>query len=222
MATKGNTSREDLMGSLDGPSWTARAKSAERMATLYCQGRLDASTRRVAEDSFRVLRYDGEVVVRRLVAECLKQASHLPRDIAVALATDKAEIAAPFLTHSPVLADHDLLAIVRDHPGPHRLAIARRQPLSAQVSDGLCRCGDPDVVLAVLANDHAAIADVTYHFLLDQQPSPPGLHEAITRRKLLPIGLGERLRGARALPQDAAIRAGATMQEFPGTDLALS
>src|SRR5438445_7948647 len=51
-------SREELLRSLDGPSWTARAKGAERIAELYCRGGLDGATRRIAEDAFRVLRWD--------------------------------------------------------------------------------------------------------------------------------------------------------------------
>jgi uncharacterized protein (DUF2336 family) len=189
-------SREDLLRVADGPSWTVRAKSAERIAALYCCGSLDLATRRVAEDSFRVLRHDGEALVRRLLAECLKQAAGLPRDIAYALATDKAEIAAPFLARSPTLTDRDLLAILRDHPGPHRLAIAHREGLSGQLSDALCRCGEDDVTLAVLANESATIDDATLHWLLDRQPSRTRMHEAVARRKLLPIGIAEHLRGA--------------------------
>jgi len=189
-------SREDLLRSLDGPSWTARAKSAERIAELYRRGGLDGATRRIAEDAFRVLRWDGEALVRRLLAECLKDAAGLPRDIAMTLATDKAEIATPFLVHSPSLSDRDLIAVVVDNTGPHRIAIARRKPLSATVADALCRCGEDEATLAVLANDEAVVEAETLHWLLDREPLPEGLTEAITRRKLLPIGIGERLRGA--------------------------
>ena len=56
------------MRAIDAPSWAARAKSAERIAALYCRPGLDPATRRVAEEAFRVLRYDSEAVVRRLAA----------------------------------------------------------------------------------------------------------------------------------------------------------
>ena len=155
------------MRAIDAPSWAARAKSAERIAALYCRSGLDPATRRVAEEAFRVLRYDSEAVVRRLLAECLKDAPHLPRDIAMSLATDAAEVAAPFLAHSPALGERDLIAILRDHPGPYRMAVARRQPLSEAVADALCRCGDRTVVLAVLGNEAAMIGEATLHAVLD-------------------------------------------------------
>ena len=182
------------MRAIDAPSWAARAKSAERIAALYCRPGLDPATRRVAEEAFRVLRYDSEAVVRRLLAECVKDAPHLPRDIAMSLATDVAEVAAPFLAHSRALGERDLIAILRDHPGPYRMAVARRQPLCEPVADALCRCGDRAVVLAVLGNEAAMVGEATLHVVLDNAGDAGDIHEAVAHRKLLPIGIGERLR----------------------------
>jgi uncharacterized protein (DUF2336 family) len=189
------TTRDALMRSIDAPSWAARAKSAERIAALYCRPGLDPATRHVAEEAFRVLRYDSEAVVRRLLAECLKDAPHLPRDIAMSLATDVAEVAAPFLAHSPALCERDLIAILRDNPGPYRMAVARRPLVSEAVADALCRCGDRAVVLAVLGNAAAMIGEATLHVVLDDAGDVAEVHEAVAHRKLLPIGIGERLRG---------------------------
>jgi uncharacterized protein (DUF2336 family) len=183
---------ETLLTSLDEASWTARAKCAERVAALYCQGRLDAIERGLAEETFRLLCYDGEIVVRRLLAECLKRVPRLPRDIALPLATDKSEIAVPFIEDSPSLADRDLLTILRDHPGPHRTAIAARQRISEQVSDALCRCDDPTTATTVLANRGADVAPATLHWLLDTRPERAIL-EAIACRRMLPLSVGERL-----------------------------
>jgi uncharacterized protein (DUF2336 family) len=197
LAITEETTPDDLLRLLDGPNWTERAKSVERIAALYCDGGLDTATQRRTEDAFRALRYDGEDLIRRLLAECLKDAAHLPRDIAFSLATDKPEIAAPFLVHSPALADRDLIAVLRDHAGPHRLAVTRRQTLSTQVSDAVCRCGSSEAILALLSNDGAAVSEATLHWLLEEAPVGAGVVEAIARRKLLPIGIGERLRGGR-------------------------
>jgi len=186
-------SPETFLTSLDEVNWTARAKCAERVAALYCQDRLDAAERGLAEETFRLLCYDGEIVIRRLLAECLKRAPHLPRDIALPLATDKSEIAVPFIEDSPSLADRDLLVILRDHPGPHRVAIAGRQQVSEQVSDALCRCDDGTTATMVLANHGAALSPATLHWLLDERPER-NILEAIARRRRLPLAIGERLR----------------------------
>src|SRR5258707_4177345 len=143
---------QDLLRALDAPSLAVRAKHAERLAPMYCRGMLNAAERTIAEEAFRLLRYDSEILVRRLLAECLKHAPALPRDIALALATDQAEIAVPFIEDSPALGEHDLLAILHDYPGAHRLAIARRRALPERVSDALRRCGDAAPVTATLAH----------------------------------------------------------------------
>src|SRR5579885_118934 len=177
---------------LEGQSWTARAKGVERLAALYCAGTLGPAARRAAEDAFRALRFDAEVLVRRVLAECLKTAPRLPRDIAFRLATDKPEVAAPFLEHSPSLPEWDLLAVAREHPGRHRLAIARRRPLTPALPGAPRRCGDLDLTLAVLDNDTARIGEATLAYLLEQ-PSGATLQAAIARRQLMPIQIGGRL-----------------------------
>jgi uncharacterized protein (DUF2336 family) len=192
LANKYELPPEAFLTSLDEANWIARAKCAERVAALYCQGRLDAIERDLAEETFRLLCYDGEIVVRRLLAECLKRVPSLPRDIALPLATDKSEIPVPFIADSPSLADADLLVILRDHPGPHRIAIAARQRLSEPVSDALCRYGDTMTTTMVLDNHGATIAPATLHWLLDKRPERPVL-EAIGRRRGLPLVAGERL-----------------------------
>jgi len=81
-------SRDDLLKSLDELNWIGRAKCAERIAALYCGGALDGAARRIAEDVFRVLHYDSEILVRRLLAECLKQSHLLPGDVALQSAAE--------------------------------------------------------------------------------------------------------------------------------------
>ena len=72
----------------------------------------EKALRFAAEDAFRVLRFDGEPLVRRVLSDCLKRAAGLPRDIALALAYDKIEVAEPMLEHSPALTDDDLIRII--------------------------------------------------------------------------------------------------------------
>ncbi len=194
-------SREALPLSLEETNWTARAKSAERLIALYCQDTLDAAERRLAEETFRLLCYDGEILVRRLLAECLKREPHLPRDIALALANDKSDVAVPFIEESPTLGDRDLLAILRDHPGPHRLAIARRATITAALSDALCRCGDPAIIFALLANHGAALSPATLHWLLDRRAGHAVLQaavlQAIACRRPPPSTAGEEIKDMR-------------------------
>jgi uncharacterized protein (DUF2336 family) len=182
-------SREEILRLIESSSWTARAKGAAELAAAYCSGKLASETRRNVEDAFRILRFDAEVLVRRLLAECLKNARGLPRDIAMRLATDRADVAAPFLAHTPSLKEWDLLAILKEHPGAHRLAIAQRQRLGAELAEALCRCGEPEIVLATLENEAASIDPAILDALAADADQT--IADAITRRRARPSAPSE-------------------------------
>jgi uncharacterized protein (DUF2336 family) len=156
----------DLLHVAGGPSWAERAKATGKLASAYVAGALGETERLAAEELFRELAHDGDTVVRRLLAEWLKDAPSLPRDVALALAMDCPEVATPILAHSEVLEPEDLLRVIREHPGAHRAAIARRLALAAEVVDALCRCGDERAVATLLQNERAHVPDPTLDWLL--------------------------------------------------------
>lgn len=116
------------------PSWTARAKTIEGVAARYVDDAIDAREYAVALDLFRLARFDAEPLVRRVLAETLKHATALPRDIVRGIVADIAEVSAPFLACSPLLAADDLAAIAASGSPAQRAAIARRSRLPRHVS----------------------------------------------------------------------------------------
>jgi uncharacterized protein (DUF2336 family) len=119
-------------------SWTARAKAVARVATSYVEGAYDAAGKAVALDLLRLALYDAEPLVRRVLAESIKYARDLPRDLVRALAFDIPEVSAPFLTASPLLGDDELMAIATSGASVQRAAIAGRPRLSPCVANVLC------------------------------------------------------------------------------------
>jgi uncharacterized protein (DUF2336 family) len=115
-------------------SWTMRAKVIDRVATRYVDHALAPAERPVALELFRLALADGEKTVRRILAESLKNAATLPRDIVDALAQDAPEVSAPFLAASPLLAEDDLIAIATSGTGAQREAIACRAKLSERLA----------------------------------------------------------------------------------------
>lgn len=169
---------------LETPCWAVRAKDADRLASRYAEGALGPAERREAEQAFRWLRYDGEVWVRRVVVDALKAVSFLPPDIALLYAGDLAEVAVPVIEHSPVLRERDLMAVLRDHPGEHRVAIARRPGLPSRVAEAICRSGESAAVKALLGNAAAEIPTPALRYLLDRRGECPGVAQALARRLL--------------------------------------
>lgn len=204
--------REVIGRLIEETSWTARAKSLERLAAHYAEGGLDAAEWRDANDAFRVVLYDAEPLVRLVLAETVKFAPDLPRDILLALARDTGSVATPILEHSRLLGDEDLLPIVERHAPAHRLAIAGRRALSTRLAAALCRQGERPAILRLLANDGAAISEASLHALLDRFADQPAVTNAIARRRLLPrsvaLRLGAPLQGAANAPAPVLNRTG--------------
>lgn len=190
-----NLAREAIGRLIEEASWTERAKSLERLAARYAEGGLDAAEWREANDVFRVVLYDAEPLVRRVLAETVKFVPDLPRDILLALARDLATVATPILEQSRLLGDEDLLPIVERHSAGHRLAIAGRRALSPRVAAALCRHGDRAAILRLLSNDGAAIGEGALHALLDRFAEDRAVTDAIARRRLLPRSVALRLSG---------------------------
>src|SRR5260370_14247571 len=119
--------REIIADLIEQASWTARAKSLERIGTRFAEGALEEVEWHALTDAFRIALYDAEPLVRRVLAESVKTAADLPQDVLLALARDVAGVAAPVLEHSPLLSEEELLPIVLNGSTAHRFAAARRR-----------------------------------------------------------------------------------------------
>jgi len=149
-------------GMPDGGSVPVKIASALRAANDFNRDDATNLQRNQAIDLFRVLARDPDVPVRRALAEALGDNPLIPHDVAATLAADVAEVALPMLQHSLVLADEDLLEIVRDGSASHCHAIARRDQVSPGVAHALFETRSEQVLLALVRNPGADIAEATY------------------------------------------------------------
>ena len=168
-------SPEDVNRLAQDPSPENRAAIADRLARQY-EPSMAPAERNLAETIFRALLRDVEVRVRAALAESLKFNPAVPRDVAVALARDVAEVATPILRHSEVLPDEDLLQIIAEASVEHRVAVAGREDVSETIADALVDAGE------------TTLADVIDAFGDDERVADP-----MARRKWLPLSISERL-----------------------------
>jgi len=185
--------REVIIQLIEETSWTERAKLVERLGTRFSAGGLAAAEWHAITDAFRVALFDSEPLVRRVLAESVKLANDLPRDILLSLARDTAAVAIPVLEHSVRLSDLDLLPLVERGSPAHRFAIAGRRQLSRRIAEALCAAGERPVLLRVLSNNGAALGEAALHQLLDRFADHPEIAETIGHRRLLPVSVGARL-----------------------------
>ena len=141
--------KEDVARLINDSSSDTRAEVAGKVAREVDGAALTAEERKIAEDILRVLSRDAAIRVRQALSEELKQSKNLPHDVAVALARDVESVSLPVLSHSLVLTDADLIAIVRDGGAAKQVAIAARNPVSAGVAEAIVDADQP-IALATL------------------------------------------------------------------------
>ena len=168
---------------LEASDWVGRAKAADAVAAWFCRDQLDDEERAWAEECFRLIRLDGELLVRRVLAEGLKRAALLSRETLLLFAGDHAEVAAPLIECSPVLGDPDLLRILREESPAHRLAVARRSQLSATVSLLILASGDERLIATLLQNPGATIPEEALVALARTRPLRPAVAAALAQRR---------------------------------------
>lgn len=178
--------------SKDG-SPVARAEVAETVGRAIDAGALAESERRLANDIVRRLAVDVERQVRETLAQAVRRTPDLPHDVAMTLARDIASVATPVLSESSVLTDSDLVNLVSGDDETKQLAVAGRPALSEAVADALVAHGSESVVVAVVSNPGAALAEPTLDLALDRFPDSERVHAPMIERDTLPVAVAERL-----------------------------
>ena len=139
-------SHADVARLLAEPSPSTRAEIAGKLGPELDSPMLAPHELELAQDIVRILAKDVETGVRAALAQSVRSARNLPRDAALRMADDVESVALPILSHSLVLTDEDLIAIVRRASGPKQAAVAARPVVSERLSDTLVTCGDEAAV----------------------------------------------------------------------------
>jgi uncharacterized protein (DUF2336 family) len=129
-----------------------RADAASALARVYLYSGLTSSRRDEIGIVLTALLDDRCAMVRRAVAEAMSGAIGAPRHVAVALANDQSDVAAPVLLRSPALTDRDLADCAAVGDDDAQCAIARRPCLATAPAAALTEIGGRAAVLALLGN----------------------------------------------------------------------
>lgn len=186
--------KEDVAQLLANPSAAARAETAAKVAGEMRDGALSKNERVLAEEIFRVMVKDVEVLVRETVSKSILHIPDVSSDIARTLAMDENDnVASPVLEFSKVLTDPDLVEIIQSCPDNRLQAIARRAEVSESVSDALVENGNEDTVVTLVSNQGAKIAEKTFDTLVDRYGESERILYHLVRRESLPLVVADRL-----------------------------
>lgn len=195
MTNFGDFSPEELLALARDRSDARRGELAQIMVDLFRggQGTLSDRERETMISILRKLLGEVEMTVRRFIAEQLAADPRMPRSLARDLANDAIEVAWPVLRDSHVLEDMDLLEVVHQCSLEHRLVIARRDGVSAVVSDALVDAGEESVLVTLLNNRGACLHPDTMDRLAERSRVSEALQEPLLRRSELTPQLARRM-----------------------------
>jgi uncharacterized protein (DUF2336 family) len=131
--------------------------------------------------------------VRQALADTLAARADAPRRLVHALAADEITVARPVLEASPLLDDPYLTALARTATEAHRVAMARRQHLSVQVTDALAQHGGDDCLVVALANRGATFSAPAMKRLVARSREAEALRAPLLGRAELPPTLAYRM-----------------------------
>lgn len=181
-----------------------RAAAAGALARAYVSNDLPFEDRCAAEAALTLLLDDPSAKVRKAMAEALALSRHAPRQIVGALAADQPEVAAVVLARSPLLTDADLIERVASGSKATQMLIADRPAVSMELSAAIAEIGEADACRALVANDGAEIAALSFRRMAERHGHIASLREALIADRRLPadcrhmllVKLGEALKGA--------------------------
>jgi len=180
----------------------AREKSEQARSHLFeVMGDLFMDQARILTVQERALMVDilekliGEVShdIRVRLSQRLAGASNIPRELALLLANDEIDIAAPILMQCKALQQVDLIEVIHQRSRQHMLAIAMRRDLTYQVSDALVDSGDTDVIRTLLENADAQLSEATLAYIVEQSRTIDDFQGPLVRRDDLPRDLAVKM-----------------------------
>ena len=189
-----NLTNSDIQSLLNDPTPENRAEAAKIVSNKFNTGTLSDSDRKMAEDIFKIMVRDAEERVRSALSDSLKNNPDVPHDVAVSLANDVVGVAGPMLEFSEVLTDDDLKDIIKSQGEEGQIAIARREHLSADVTDAIVENSDSEQVIATLvSNEGADLQEDTMGKVMDKYGEVAAVSDSLANRGQLPINVAERL-----------------------------
>ena len=188
----------DVTRLLSDSSARNRARTTAKIAAEFNAEALSEAERRIAEDIFRALVKDTEILVREALSAHLKSTLELPHDVALALGRDVDSVALPVLKFSEVLTDDDLIEIVRGQEPAKQVAIAQRPGVSEAVSDALVDTGNEAAVALLVGNEGAKLSEGALDRVIDEYNESTSVADSLARRPNLPPAISERVVSALA------------------------
>ncbi|MFT3808306.1 MAG: DUF2336 domain-containing protein [Micropepsaceae bacterium] len=143
----------------------------------------------------RQLTRQVEMQVRQALAERMSEMDDAPHDLILLLANDRIEVAQGVLERSTMLNENELIDIINAATHLHQKAIAGRADVSERVAASLAESSAPEVLLALVRNQRARIANETMERLAERSRDDVELQRDMLARPEMRQDLASRMCG---------------------------
>ncbi len=158
-------------------------------------GGFTASERELLNAIMRQLTRQVEMQVRQALAERMSEMDDAPHDLILLLANDRIEVARGVLEKSTLLSEDELIDIINAATHLHQQSIAGRADVSERIAASLAESSAPDVLLSLVRNQRARIANETMERLAERSRGDIELQRGVLARSELRPDLATRMCG---------------------------
>lgn len=176
---------KEMLAKLRGNDVEGRREMVDRLAEAYKQNFFNRQEQRLADAILRVLVNDKDEPLRESLAHHLKSSTLLPHDVVMDMARDDSDkVALPVLENSYILSEDDLTQLISGQIHSPRLeAIARREAISAKVSNALLYKRIPEVMSVLFENPGALLDQRAVLQVVEKMPPSEELMELLHARE---------------------------------------
>ena len=185
--------KKDVDRLVADPSADVRAATAAKVAKTLDKKELSPKEKSIAEDVIRIMVHDAEVIVRKTLADNLKDNPYIPHDVAKILARDIEEVAVPVIKSSQVFTSDDLIEIIEMNSEPKTVAVASRITVAPEVARIIGEKGTEKALATLIANEGADILIPTFDRMIERFPKSEMVQMPLVRRVKLPVSVAEKL-----------------------------
>lgn len=183
-----NLTQQDVASLAKGQSIDNKSATLQKVAHYYTsQGDLSQRGKQLAEDIFRIMVQDVEVKIRQVLAESVKGAHNLPRDIVFKIISDTETVSVPFIKFYNDLSNEDLISILESQNISKQKAVASRHNLDEEISHIISERCSEEVVSTLISNESAKIAERTYDTIVKRYKDSENIKEKLVYRAQLPV-----------------------------------
>lgn len=166
---------------------------ASKVASYYQTSKISPQEAKIAEDIFRIMVRDTEVIVREVLSESLKKCTHLPQDIIESIISDCDSVALPFIQYYKSLSNDDLIKILNTPSIERQKAVSKRHNLSNEVSNYIAEKCSEDAVSELISNEYTDIKETTFAIIINKYSKHEDIKRRIVFRSELPVSVIEKI-----------------------------